>query len=48
MDYEPKGYPVPNGFRGLVKDGWKKKWMLFPTEKEHEEYVKEKEEDYDE
>ena len=31
------GYPVPAGYKGLVNG----KWMLFPTEAEYHEYMKE-------
>lgn len=30
-----KGYPVPDGFMGLV-DG---RWMLFATESDYREYI---------
>lgn len=38
---ELKGYPVPAGYMGILKDGTK---MLFPTEGEYVEYMEEKEE----
>jgi len=31
------GYPVPYGYKGLVSG----EWMLFPTEAEYYEYMKE-------
>lgn len=31
-----KGYPVPDGFMGLV-DG---RWMLFATESDYREYIR--------
>lgn len=34
------GYPVSSGYKGLVNG----KWMLFPTEAEYYEYVKETDE----
>lgn len=32
-----QGYPVPSGYRGLVNG----EWMLFSTEAEYYEYVRE-------
>ena len=37
---EPKGYPVPDGYIGILEDGSKK---LFPIESEYEEEMREKE-----
>ena len=34
------GYPVPAGYIGILEDGTK---MLFPTEEEYVEHMKEKE-----
>lgn len=39
---EPKGYPVPNGYIGILEDGSKK---LYPVESEYIEEMKEREED---
>lgn len=37
---EPKGYPVPAGYIGILEDGTK---MLFPTEDEYLERINESE-----
>lgn len=37
---EPKGYPVPAGYIGILEDGTK---MLFSTEDEYRERLKESE-----
>ncbi len=37
---ELKGYPVPAGYMGILKDGTK---MLFATEEEYKELIKESE-----
>lgn len=43
MDKEikPKGFPIPNGYMGFVTE---ETLMLFPTEDEYLEYIKEKNE----
>lgn len=37
---ELKGYPVPNGYIGILKDGSKK---FYPVESEYEEEMREEE-----